>query len=186
MKHISQGTYFESCILAFFFPRKLQWWHPFTKSLSAWFKLISSTKTAIIVLFGCCLYPLCVCILLVFISNLLGAIQWHRIMTFPAPNYKQMISNKQNYRASDTSQPTLEQNQTVACQIIRTLSFLHDPSEEASILARAHSIHIPLRMVGLFPSLVAFFPPHMALVLKHLSGGYPLFSYFIGNNELWG
>lgn len=108
MKHISQGTYFESCILAFFFPRKLQWWHPFTKSLSAWFKLISSTKTAIIVLFGCCLYPLCVCILLVFISNLLGAIQWHRIMTFPAPNYKQMISNKQNYRASDTNQPTLE------------------------------------------------------------------------------
>lgn len=186
--HILKAVYWP-----FFFPRKLRRWHPFT--LSAWFKLISSTKTAIIVLFGCCLYPLCVCILLLFISNLLGAVQWHRIMTLAAPracytNNKQMISNNQ--------EPLIQVSQLLSCgwgfkepnrglSNYQDLVFLYDPSEKASILAREHLMHIPLRMVALFACLVwVFFPPQMALVLKHLSGDYPLFSCFIGNNELWG
>lgn len=138
MKHIFQGTYFESCILGFlvffFSPRKLQRWHPFTKSLSAWFKLISSTKTAIIV----AVWLLPVSIMCVYIIVIYQQSPWSCIVT---QDYDIHCSQSllHQLQTNDQQQPELQglwynsanfravvgdsKNQTVACQIIRTLSF---------------------------------------------------------------
>lgn len=151
MKYVSQGTYFESCTLAFGIFRKLKRWQPPPEIVSAQFKLISSTKTAIILLFGCCLCLLCACILLLFISDLLAAIQWHKVRTFAAPRacytkYKQMISKNHYNRSADLSQPLIcgwgfkeSRHGFSDCQ---DLEFSYDPSEQMGTLARALSVHI--------------------------------------------
>lgn len=148
----------------------------------------------------CCLAAACihyVCVYYCYLSVISLELYsdtglWHSLLLELATP----ITNKWS-ATTRTTEPLIQVSRILSCgwgfkesncglSGYQDLEFLHDPSEKASILARAHLMHVPLRMVGLFPCLDEVFSPHMALVLKHLSGDYPLFSYFTGNNELWG